>query len=155
MKKTHDIVRRVFSTKDIVILAAVLAAGIACLFVNGDGWKGTGVIILCCLAMMIPFFRHGYRIEGQKGMFLLTEFLSDRECKQEIKGFLEGKLASYDPKPIVPGGALVEVYTRKSDGLMLARYYDFDEHLSGAYGSLSEVSPSIVSRFEELSVKKK
>ena len=155
MKKTHDIVRQVFSVKDIVILAAVLVAGIACFLFGGDGWEGTGVIILCCLALMIPFYRHGYRIEGQKGIFTLTEFLSDRECKQELKDFLEGKSDSYDPKPVVPGGALVEIFTRKSDGMMLARYYDFEEHLSGTAETLSEVSPAVVKHFEELAVKKK
>jgi len=50
--------------------------------------------------------------------------------------------------PWAKGGALVDVYWRKSDGFMMARYLDYAEFMNGINYPLREVSGRQVARLE-------
>ena len=140
-------VRKTFLPQDIAVLTAIFAAGAAC-FLLGEGWGGLGIVIIMCGAMMLPFYHHGYRLEGQKGLFRLKELSMSRENKDEILAFLDGTTEDIDLHPWAKGGALVDVYWRKSDGFMLARYFDYAEFMNGIEYSLREVSGQQVARLE-------
>jgi hypothetical protein len=112
-------VKKTFLPQDIAVLAVIFAAGAAC-FLLGEGWGGLGVVILLCGAMMLPFYRHGYRLEDRKGLYRLQEISLPRDNKAEILAYLEGKLETLDLHSPQPGGALVEVYYRKDEDLRLA-----------------------------------
>ena len=122
-------VRWAFLPQDIAVLAVIFAAGAACFLLPGEGWGGTGVLIILCGALMVPFYHHGYKLAGQKGLFRLKAILLSRENKDEILAFLDGKSDTLDLHPWQKGGVLVNVYTRKNDGLILAQYFD-DENMS-------------------------
>ena len=98
--------------------------------------------------MMLPFYHHGYRLEGQKGLFRLKELSMSRENKDEILAFLDGTTEDIDLHPLVKGGALVDVYWRKSDGFMMARYFDYAEFMNGINYPLREVSGRQVAQLE-------
>lgn len=117
-------VKKTFLPQDIAVLAVIFAAGAAC-FLLGEGWGGLGVVILLCGAMMLPFYRHGYRLEDRKGLYRLQEISLSRDNKAEILAYLEGKLETLDLHSPQPGGALVEVYYRKDEDLRLARFFDY------------------------------
>ncbi len=144
--KEHQ-VKQTFLPRDIAVLAAVFAAGAAC-FPLGEVWRGLGIIILLCGAMMVPFYHHGFRLEGQKGMFRLKEISLSRENKDEILAFLEGRTETLDLHPWQKGGALVDVYYRKCDGFMLARYFDYAEFMKGTEYPLQEITQERVSVLE-------
>ena len=146
-------VKKTFLPKDVAVLAAVFVAGAAC-FLLGEGWGGLGVIIILCGVMMLPFYHHGYKLEGQKGLFRLKEISLSRENKEEILAFLEGKTESLDLHPWQKGGALVDVYWRRSDGFMMARYFDYADFIKGAEYPLKEVSPQQVSVLEIFAIDK-
>ena len=143
-------VRKAFLPTDIAVLAVILAAGCACFFFKG--WSGIGIIILLCWALLIPFYIHGYRLRGQKGLFRLKEIPLSRENKDEILAFLDGKTQTLDLHPWQQGGVLVDVYTRKSDGLMLARYFDYGDFVNGIEYPLREITPGQVALLESFAV---
>ena len=147
-------VKKTFLPQDIAVLAAVFAAGAAC-FLLGEGWDGLGVIIILCWAMMVPFYHHGYRLEGQKGLFRLREISLSRENKDEILAFLDGKVEDIDLHPWAKGGALVDVSWRKKDNFRIARYFDYADFMNGINYPLREVSERQVSRLESFALDKK
>lgn len=140
-------VRKTFLPQDIALLAAIFAAGAAC-FLLGEGWVGLGVIIIMCGVTMLPFYHHGYRLKGQKGVFRLKELSFPRDYKEEILAFLDGKTEDIDLPPWTKGGVLVDVYWRKSDGFMMARYFDYADFSNGVEYPLREVSEQKVARLE-------
>lgn len=146
-------VRKTFLPQDIAVLSAIALAGAACFFL-GEGWGGLGVVILLCWAMMVPFYHHGYRLEGEKGQFRLKEISLSRENKDEILSYLDGSTESLDLHPRQPGGALVDVYYRKNDGFMLARYFDYSDFINGVEYPLREVSSQQVSVLESFATDK-
>ena len=147
-------VKKTFLPQDIAVLAAIFAAGAACTLL-GEGWDGLGVIIILCDAMAIPFYHHGYRIEGQKGLFRLKEVSLSRENKEEILSYLDGRVDNIDLHPWQKGGALVDVYYRKSDGFMLARYFDYADFMMGTEYPLREISAEQLSVLESLAIENK
>lgn len=136
MKK--HLVKNTFLPQDIAVLAAIFGAGVLCLFL-GEGWVAVGVMILMCGAMLAPFYLHGYRIKGQK-----------------ILAYLDGKTDRLDLKPAwKPGGALVDVYYKKGQDKMLARYFDYADFLQGKEYPLCEVSQAQVTALASYRTDKK
>ena len=84
-------VRWAFLPQDIAVLAVVFAAGAACFLLPGEGWGGMGVLLILSGALMVPFYHHGYKLTGQKGIFQVKEILLSRENKDEILAYIEGK----------------------------------------------------------------
>ncbi|MBP3202549.1 MAG: hypothetical protein J6M31_02955 [Bacteroidales bacterium] len=147
-------VKKTFLPQDIAVLAAIFAAGAAC-FLLGEGWDGMGVIILLCDALMVPFYHHGYKLEGQKGLFRLKEISLSRENKEEILAFLEGKTDSLDLHPWQKGGVLVDVYYRKGEERQFARYFDYADFSKGVEYPLHEVTKEQISILESVAIDKK
>lgn len=144
----QKLVKNTFLPQDIAVLAAIFAAGAICLFLD-EGWVAVGVMILMCGAMLAPFYLHGYRIKGQKGLFRLKEIPLSRDNKDEILAYLDGKTERLDLKPAwKPGGALVDVYYRKGHDKMLARYFDYADLLQGREYPLCEVSQAQVTALD-------
>lgn len=136
MKK--HLVKNTFLPQDIAVLAAIFGAGALCLFL-GKGWVAVGVMILMCGAMLAPFYLHGYRIKGQK-----------------ILAYLDGKTDRLDLKPAwKPGGALVDVYYKKGQDKMLARYFDYADFLQGKEYPLCDVSQAQVTALASYRTDKK
>ena len=146
--------KKAFLPQDIAVLAVIFAAGAAC-FLLGESWSGLGVIILLCGAMMLPFYQHGYRLEGRKGLYRLQEISLSRDNKAEILAYLEGKLGTIDLHSPQPGGALVEVYYRKDEDRRLARYFDYVDFSQGIEYPLYEVTRKQVSTLESFATDKK
>ena len=132
-------VKKTFLPQDIAVLAVIFAAGSAC-FLLGEGWGGLGVVILLCGAMMGPFYHHGYRLDGQKGLFRLREISLSRDNKDAILAYLDGKTESIDLPPQTQGGALVDVYYRKGNGPMLASYFDYADYAKGVEYPLQSIT---------------
>lgn len=123
-------VRQVYSPWDIALLVAILAIGIG--FSQMDnGWSGVGYLTIIVFVCMVPFWQHGYRVPGQRGLFSKKEILVARECKENVLAFLEGRADTLEHNPRMNGGALVNIYTRKSDGLILAGYFDYADYAVG------------------------
>ena len=146
-------VKKAFLPSDIAALALIFVAGCACFFIKG--WSAAGIIVLLCWLMLLPFYIHGYKLRGQSGLFRVREIPLSRENKEEILAFLDGKTDTLDLHPWQPGGVLVDVYSRKSDGLMLARYYDYADEVSGIEYPLRKVTQQQVSVLESFAVGKK
>ncbi len=147
-------VKKTFLPQDIAVLAVIFAAGAVC-FLPGEGWGGLGVIILLCGATMLPFYRHGYRIKGRKGLFRLREISLSRDNKDQILAYLEGSLEKIDLHSPQPGGALVEVYYRKGEDRRFARYFDYTDFAQGREYPLHEVTREQVSTLESFVIDNK
>lgn len=146
-------VRQVFSLGDIVLLAALLALGIV-FMIMGKSLFGLGIAIVVCWACMIPFWKHGYRIEGRQGMFRLEEIVAPRSCKDAILAYLDGSSDILDCHTRAAGGAIVEIYTDRS-GTILARYWEYADDSSGKDYDLHEITPARKTRLEQIEVKDK
>lgn len=154
MAKNEKTVRQVYSLSDIALLAGMLAVGLALSFLV-PSMAGLGYTIILSWVLMIPFWHHGYRIAGQKGVFSMKEILLARECKDDILAFLDGKADSLEYNPRMDGGALVNVYTRRKDGRILAQYFDYAEFAKGIEYELHEISPEKKNRLIEIEPKTK
>lgn len=127
---TKDTAKQVFLWTDWPILGILVAAGVL-VAVLGGSWTAFGVCWIACVLAFAPFLRHGYKLEGQTGVFRLEEVLVPRECQTQILAFLNGDTDELSVQPAVQGGALVRLFRRKSDGTTLAQYFDYAQHLAG------------------------
>ena len=123
-------IRKTFLLSDILIVAAVVAAGSALLLLGG-GWATLGGTIIAIGVAMLPFMRHGCIIHGHHGVYHLEEILVPREYQDTILHFLQGDTSSLDLEAGKSSGALVEIYRKRSDDTLLARYFDYKLHLDG------------------------
>jgi len=128
---TKDTAKQVFLWTDWLILGILVAAGVL-VAVLGGSWTAFGVCWIACVLAFAPFLRHGYKLEGQSGVFRLEEILVPRECQTQIIAFLNGDTDELSVQPAVHGGALVRLFRRKSDGATLAQYFDYAQHLAGS-----------------------
>ncbi|MBQ4434055.1 MAG: hypothetical protein IJK05_08895 [Bacteroidales bacterium] len=140
-------VRQVFLLSDLLVLLVVFLPGIVCLFL-GEGWNGAGVIIILCGLMMVPFYHHGYKLEGRKGVFRKKDVLMPRECKEEILAFLDGSSNVLDLHPTMKGGAIVDIYYQKNEACAIARYFDYSEFASGTEYHFREITPEQMKKLE-------
>ena len=152
--KEHG-VKRTFLPSDISVLAAVLAAGLLCLL-GGEWLKMAGYTLLLCWVCMLPFYHHGYRLEGQKGLFRLKELSVSRSDKEQILNYLAGDSDQLnivaDPLNV---GALVDVYYQKSTDAHFARYFDYSDFASGKQYPLYKVSKEQITALEALNPQSK
>ena len=139
-------VKQVFLMSDLVILAVIFIAGVALLFA-GHGLVGVGVTAILCGVLMLPFFRHGYKLDGHKGVYRKKELLMSRECKKDVIAFLDGTSEVLDLHPRVQGGALVDLYYQKGAGGTVARYFDYEDYSNGTEYPLRELTPERAKMF--------
>lgn len=125
-----DRAKQVFLWTDWLILGILVAAGVF-VTVLGGSWTAFGVCWIAGVLAFAPFLRHGYKLEGQTGVFRLEEVLVPRECQTQIIAFLNGDTDELSVQPAVHGGALVRLFRRKSDGKVLAQYFDYAQYLAG------------------------
>jgi len=147
-------VKKTFLPQDVVAIAAFFAAGATC-FLLGKGWDGIGAIVILCGVLMLPFYRHGYKLEVHKGLFRLKEITLSRDNKADILAYLEGTTTSIDLHSWQPGGALVDVYYRKGEDKQFARYFDYTDFSMGVEYPLHEVTKEQVSTLESFAIDKK
>lgn len=122
--------KQVFLWTDWLILGILIASGVFFIALGGS-WTSFGVCWIASVLALAPFLRHGYKLNGQTGVFRLEEVLVPRECQKQILAFLNGETDNIDVHPAVHGGALVQLFRRKSDGTILAQYFDYAQHLAG------------------------
>ncbi len=132
-------VRKVYLIKDILVLMVVFIVGIACLLL-GSGWSVIGVFVLSCGLSMVPFYMHGYKIKGQKGLFLMEEIPVSRQDEEIIRSFINGENSMLNIRLQQNGGALLLLYRRKTDGLVFVQYYDYNQVLQGKESPLIKLS---------------
>ena len=132
-------IKQVFLPSDLIVLTATFVVGIVFL-IMGDAMRGVGITVILCGALMAPIFRHGYRLDGQKGIFRQKEVLVSRECKKDIIAFLEGKSEVLEMHPRVQGGALVDIYYKKGSDKAFSRYFDYSDYASGTEYPLCEIT---------------
>lgn len=154
MENKKKNVRQVYSPLDIALLVAILAVGIAFSQME-NGWSGVGYSAIFVFVCMVPFWQHGYRVPGQRGLFSKKEIMVARECKDSVLAFLEGRADTLEYNPQMNGGALVNIYTRKRDGLILAGYFDYADFAVGIEYQLCEISPEKKARLEAIETKTK
>ena len=154
MAQKEKTVRQVYSMSDIAFLAGTLVVGVILSFFVPI-LAGLGYTILFCWICTIPFWLHGYRIAGEEGMFTLKEILVARECKDEILAFLDGSSEKLEHNPRMNGGALVNVYTRRKDGRILAQYFDYADYAAGKEYELHQITPTQFTRLVEIDAQSK
>lgn len=147
-------VKQAYLLSDLLVLLAVLLPGVVCLFL-GEGWNGAGVIIILCGLMMVPFYHHGYKLEGRRGVFRKKDVLMPRECKDDILAFLDGSSDVLDLHPTMKGGAVVDIYYQRNVPGAIARYFDYADFSSGTEYPLREISPDRMKVLESFLSKSK
>ena len=147
-------VKQVYLLSDLAVLLTVVLPGVVCLLL-GDNWSLAGAILLLCGLLMAPFYRHGYKLEGRKGVFRMKEAQMPRECRETILTFLDGHTDTLDLHPVVQGGALVDIYYRKGETEAFARYFDYADFAKGVEYPLRSVNPDQVKKLESYITKTK
>ena len=137
MKK--NAVKSIYLFTDLLIIVSVAIVSTA-LFFMGSGWRELGIVIVACVLFIIPFCRHGYKIEGQSGTFRMVEFPVTREAQENVLAFLDGQTNELVLPNRIQGGALVTVYYKKNHSLHFAQYYDYSQQLQGVEFPLVEIS---------------
>ena len=90
MKKNKNI-RKTFLWSDMIVILAVILAGVAFL-PFGLGWQELGYSIIVCGLCMAPLYMHGYKIVGESGVFQEECILVSRKDRESIFYFLAENL---------------------------------------------------------------
>ena len=135
-KKT---VKQVFTWYDLLIIAIFVIAGIG-IMAFGIDWIALGICVIACTVAFAPFIRHGYKLEGHQGQFRLEEFLVPRESQVAIMAYLNGETSQLEVPPSNQGGALVRIFQHRSDGLIMAQYFDYALFLKGTEFPMVRIS---------------
>ena len=131
-------VKKVHSLSDILISVAILAFGLLFTFVIPSlSWLG--ITLLITAAFMLPFYRTGYVIDSQKGVFRKKEILLPQECREQIKDYIEGNVTSLNIDPFKKGGLLLEWYFKKDLSQQFGQLYDYEDNVYTPQSKLSEL----------------
>lgn len=122
-----------------MISLAILAVGILFTFIV-PSLRWLGITALATAAFMLPFFKTGYAIASQKGIFLKKDFVLPRECKAQIVDYIEGNSETLDIDPFSKGGMLFEWYYKKDHSKQFGLLYDFASSESEPQCKLSELN---------------
>ena len=116
---------KVHTTKDLLISAIVLAAGIGLYFVNA----GLGILLAFCGILMLLFFKGGYKREGEDIVFQKKALDVAHSCRDSLKGFLDGKDVEPEVNTSINGGVIrLEVYYNADASLAYAQLFDFSNY---------------------------
>lgn len=114
--------KSVHTVKDLIISAIILAAGIGLFFVN----KGLGSVIGACALLMLLFYKSGHKKEGENIVLVKKALDVSHNCRESLKGFLEGKDVEPEINLTVNGGIVrLEVYYNADAAVAYAQLFDF------------------------------
>ena len=117
--------KSVHTVKDLVISAIILAAGIGLFFIN----QGLGAMICVCAALMLFFYKSGHRREGENIILKKKAFDISHDCRESLKGFLDGKDVEPEIDPAGNGGVVrLEVYYNAEAAVAYAQLFDFSNY---------------------------
>ncbi|MDO5442598.1 MAG: hypothetical protein Q4G10_02895 [Bacteroidia bacterium] len=136
--KNKDI-KKIHRLQDILISSAILILGLLFTFIF-PSWNWLGISLLIVAAFMLPFYRTGYAIESQKGIFSKKEILLPHECKEQLADYIEGRTDSLDIDPFAKGGLLLEWYFKKDGSQNFGQLFDFEDCVYTSQSQLSELS---------------
>lgn len=136
----HRNIHKAFLFSDIVLLAAILAAGVVFLPFGG-GWQILGLCIIVCDACTLPFYIHGYRIEGTHGIFREMSITVSRDEQDAVMAFLQGGSPTPDFQVQENGGALLSIYYQKDTDVAYAQFYEYSQIMSGHDFPLLKITP--------------
>ena len=125
--------KKVHTSKDFIISAIVLAAGIGLFFVNA----GLGAIIAACGLLMLLFYKSAYKREGENIVLQKKALDVDHACRESLKGFLDGKDVEPEVK-INPNGGVIrlEAYYNAIAAIAYVQLFDFSNY---AYEPATEI----------------
>ena len=117
--------KSVHTIKDFVISAIILAAGIGLFFVN----KGLGVVIVACALLVLLFCKTGHKREGEDIILKKKAFDISHNCRESLKGFLDGKDVEPEISLIGTGGVVrLEIYYNADAAVAYAQLFDFSNY---------------------------
>ena len=131
--------KHVFKISDIAISGGIIIVGIL-LSLLFPSTAGLGICLILIGLCVFPFLKTGYRIPGQKEMFLHKDYLLPLECKSDIAAYIEGKSETLDLNPLNNGGLLLEQYYLKNRSKMFVQLFDYSTGIYSAQCELTEVS---------------
>lgn len=125
--------------QDLLISIAILAIGILFTFII-PSWRWLGISALITAAFMLPFYKTGYVLASQKGIFRKKEIILPRECKAQIVDYMEGNSEVLDIDPFNKGGLLLDWYYKKDHSKQFGLLYDFASSETEPQCKLSELN---------------
>lgn len=139
MKTTDKTIRKVHRIQDLLISITILAIGVLFTFVV-PSVRWLGITALITGAVMLPFYKTGYTIASQKGIFLKKEIILPRECMAQIVDYMEGNSEVLDIDPFNKGGLLLNWYYKKDHSKQFGLLYDFASSETEPQCKLSELN---------------
>lgn len=129
--KNNDI-RNILLMSDWLVILAIVAVG--CTFLLfGPGWRECGLFFFLCALCLFPFYRHAYKIKGEKGRFLLKEIPVSRDDADAILSFINGECTELQARSHENGGTLLSLYYQKTGGDLFAQYFDYGQIMQGKH----------------------
>ena len=138
MKKEK--IKQVFAWYDLLILAGMLAVGVALVLFSQE-LALLGGLVIVCVFVLAPLVRHGYKLPGRPGTYRLEAIPVSRASRQAVQDYLAGECEDLDAAFFKQRGALVMVYYQKHTNETLAQFYEYDLALSGALSPVVPISP--------------
>ena len=127
---------KVHTTKDLLISAIVLAAGIGLYFINA----GLGILLAVCGVLMLLFYKGGYKRKGEDIVLQKKALDVAHTCRDSLKGFLDGKDVEPEVNTSINGGIIrLEVYYNAVSSVAYAQLFDFSNYTYEPATDLVEV----------------
>lgn len=135
-KKT---IKKVHRLTDWLISVGILILGLAFTILL-PSWRWLGISLLITAAFMIPFYRSGYAIASQKGIFCKKEVLLPYECERQFAEYMEGISDHLDINPFREGGLLLEWYFKKEGSQNFGQLFAYDNNIYTPHSRLCELN---------------
>ena len=117
--------KKVHTTKDLVISAIVLAAGIGLIFVK----PVLGIFIALLGVLMLLLYKDGFKREGEEILLQKKAFDIAHSCRDSLKGFLEGKNVEPEVNTDLSGGVIrMEAYYNAASAVAYVQLFDFSNY---------------------------
>lgn len=132
-------VRKTFLQKDLLIVGALFVAGCACL-PFGIALRSIGITLIISVLCMYPFYRHGYKIKGESGVFHLKEIPVSRDDAGTIQAFIHGESPELHIQSQENGGALLSLYYRENKPEAFVQYFDYTDVMKGEHAPVVKIT---------------
>ena len=126
-------IKQVHTTKDLIISAIVLAAGIGLYFVNA----GIGIVAALCGVIMLLFYKCGHKREGENTILKKRALELEDSCRESLLGFLKGENVEPHIHTASMGKIIrLELYFNASAAIAYSQLFDFNNY---TYESATEI----------------
>lgn len=116
---------KVHTSKDLLLSALLIAAGVGFFFLNA----GLGFVTGLCGLLLLLFYKGGYKVKGKELLLKKKAVDLSSSCRDSLKAFLEGRSTQLSLSSAGNGAVVrLEVYYSSNASKAYVQLFDFSNY---------------------------